>query len=230
MADTSLSPQFFHLTRQSTNRKTGPIPVSTSSASTCPLSCPLRQVCYGKYGPLSLHWRQVSDGRRGLPFDSFLDQIRQLPAGQLWRHNEAGDLLGIGDRINTDQLSALVEANQGRSGFTYTHKPVLNHPDNRRVAHQANQQGFTVNLSADSVAEADQLVALDIGPVAVVVPEHQQTNFTTPAGHRVVICPNVKNKQLTCEKCRLCARANRKVIVGFPVHGTGKKHFEGRQA
>jgi hypothetical protein len=102
--------------------------------------------------------------------------------------------------------------------------------ENRRAVRRSNQQGFTVNLSSDSVTEADKLLALDIGPVAVVVPDDQRSNFTTPAGHRVVICPNVRNKKITCEKCRLCARASRKVIVGFPVHGTGKKHFEGRQA
>ena len=45
----------FRLTRVSTNRKTGPIPVATSSSDTCPTTCPLLTGgCYGKGGPLRL--------------------------------------------------------------------------------------------------------------------------------------------------------------------------------
>ena len=39
----TLSALRFHLSRVSTNSKTGPIPVSTSSAVTCPPSCPFNQ-------------------------------------------------------------------------------------------------------------------------------------------------------------------------------------------
>jgi len=190
MSDTSLPNPSFHLTPKSTNRKTGLIPVSTSCRSTCPDSCPLKKVCYAKHGPLALHWSRVSKGTRGLSFESFLEEIRALPKGQLWRHNEAGDLPGQGDLIDARMLQALVDANQGKRGFTYTHKPVADHPENAESIQQANQQGFTVNLSADSIKEADELVALNIGPVAVVLPEHTRKAFKTPAGHWVIVCPN----------------------------------------
>ena len=109
MSTPSLS-HLFHLTKVSSNRKTGRMPVSTSSASTCPASCPLRKVCYAKHGPLALHWAEVSSGSRGVSFNEFLELVRSLPAGQLWRHNEAGDLPGQGDTVDTEKLSALVAA------------------------------------------------------------------------------------------------------------------------
>ena len=118
MANHSLSNPSFHLTRKSSNRKTGPIPVGTSCASTCPDSCPLRKVCYAKRGPLALHWAKVSNGDRGTSFEGFLEQIRALPEDQLWRHNEAGDLPGQGDSIDPEKLSALAEANRRRRGYT----------------------------------------------------------------------------------------------------------------
>jgi hypothetical protein len=215
----------FHLTKQSDNRKTGPIPVSTSSADTCPVSCPLRKVCYAKHGPLALHWAEVTNGNRGGSFNEFLEQVRSLPAGQLWRHNEAGDLPGQGDDIDTDKLDALVAANRGRKGFTYTHYPVLDNPSNAAAIQNANQHGFTVNLSADSVQKADKLKALNVGPVAVVLPDNQRRPFKTPAGNHVAICPHTLDKTIKCRTCQLCQRVNRKAIIGFPVHGNGKKHF-----
>ena len=116
----------YHLKKKSANRKTGPIPVSTSSAATCPTSCPLTRACYAKHGPLAIHWRRVSSGDRGKTFGAFLDDIRSLPVGQFWRHNEAGDLPGQGDQLDIKKLEALVDANKGKSGFTYTHKPHRN--------------------------------------------------------------------------------------------------------
>jgi hypothetical protein len=102
----------------------------------------------------------------------------------------------------------------------------VTNPENVRAIQQANQNGFTVNLSADSISEADQLTALDIGPVVVVVSEDRKHSFRTPAGNKVVICPNVKNPKLTCEKCGFCQKADRRNIIAFPVHGNGKKHWE----
>ncbi len=226
MTEKSLPPTLFHLTRRSTNKKTGPIPVSTSSAATCPLSCPLNQVCYAKHGPLAIHWRRVTAGTRGETFDEFLDGIRALPDGQFWRHNEAGDLPGQGDHLDIEKLQDLVDANKGKNGFTYTHKPALNDPGNAAAIRDANANGFTINLSADSIAEADELVQLEIGPVAVVIDEQHERGFKTPAGNYVAICPNAQDQRITCEKCQLCQRPDRKSIIGFPVHGSGKKHFQ----
>ena len=59
-----------------------------------------------------------------MDWQSFLSAIYSLPVGQLWRHNQAGDLPGIGNKIDVKQLGQLVKASEGKRGFTYTHKPL----------------------------------------------------------------------------------------------------------
>jgi len=167
----------------------------------------------------------VTSGKRGLPFDEFVKEISQLPEDTFWRHNEAGDLPGKGDDIDKEQLSDLVKANQGKRGFTYTHKPVLDNPENAEAVKEATEKGFTVNLSANSLEEADGLKELGLSPVVVVLTPDQVKASSTPSGNRVAICPNYLDRGITCNTCRLCQRSTRKAIIGFPVHGSGKKHF-----
>lgn len=213
-----------HLTLKSANSKTGPIPVSTSSAITCPDACPFKAAgCYGNGGPLAIHWRKVTEGDRGTDWREFCDAISNLPKDQLWRHNQAGDLPGIGDEINRPELVRLVLANNGRRGYTYTHKPVLDNPGNRAAVHAANLNGFTVNLSGNNPAHADQLADLGIGPVTTVLPADQTTNTRTPAGRKVVVCPAAVRDGVSCATCQLCARSDRNVIIGFPAHGSQRK-------
>lgn len=209
------------LVASSKNRKTGPIPVSTSSSETCPSSCSFYgQGCYAEYHQTKIHWSKVPE--RGVSWDAFCQAIRELPVGQLWRHNEAGDLPGVGKRIAPELLMRLVAANVGRRGFTFTHKPMKS-AQHRELVASANRCGFTINLSADSLREADQLAALEIAPVAVVVPKDAPIRLKTPAGRRVVICP-AETSGLTCEQCKLCAQPNRKAIIGFRAHGQSSAH------
>ncbi len=213
----------FHLTRASGNRKTGPIPVSTTSKDSCPDSCPLKASgCYAKSGPLGMHWTQVSKGTRGVEFNEFLSQVKSLPHGQLWRHNQAGDLPGDGDTINPSQLSALVAANKNKKGFTYTHKPLTS--ENAGMIRSANQKGFTINLSANNVVEADRLFASKVGPVVCILPADTATPYvTTPQGNRVVVCPAQRKENISCATCGMCAKSDRKTIIGFLAHGVSHK-------
>lgn len=216
-----------HLTPKSSNIKTGKIPVSTSSSATCPSCCPFNNAneggCYAESGPLALHWRKVSEGTRGSDWDVFCATIASLPAGvSLWRHNQAGDLPGDGENIDGKALAQLVEANAHRRGFTYSHYNVLENTANRAIIEKANQSNFTINLSANNLAHADQLAALNIGPVAVVLPSDHKGNTTTPEGRRVVECPAISRDDVTCESCGMCAHKGH-AIVGFPAHGTQKR-------
>ncbi len=218
-------------TRISANQKTGPIPVSMSAKETCPDSCPLKHGgCYASGGPINLHWLRVSAGKVGIAWDAFLLQIRALPRAQLWRHNQAGDLPGVNNAIDAKALAGLVSANQGRRGFTYTHKPVLNEQAskatvsaNRKAIAEANANGFTVNLSADTLHEADAMAELAIGPVVVLLPASQTTNTVTPKGRKVIVCPATFREYTSCATCQLCQRGDRSVIVGFPAHGVSTK-------
>ena len=215
----------YHLTRISSNVKTGKIPVSTTSADSCPDSCPLKTAgCYAKSGKLSMHWNAVTANKRGTSFDDFIEQIRRLPRGQLWRHNQAGDLMGLNETIDNESLERLVNANRGKHGFTYTHKPMT--PENAAAIKAANLNGFTINLSANSLNHADQLKALKVAPIAAIIPSDSPKTFKTSAGHKVVTCPAQTSDRVTCEKCKLCSLSSREYIIGFLPHGTGKKHAE----
>lgn len=209
-------------TRVSRNAKTGPIPVTTTSEETCPESCPLkRHGCYAESGPLALFWRKVTERKAGLSWEAALGEIRKLPKGTLWRHNQAGDLPGNGDSIDSEAMRQLVTANRGKRGFTYTHKPATG--DNAALIAQANESGFAVNLSADNLGEADSLAAMGIGPVVVVLPAEQTRAVKTPQGRHVAICPATISDNVTCAACGLCAEIGRKAIIGFPAHGTSKR-------
>jgi hypothetical protein len=208
-----------HLTLKSANVKTGPIPVSTTERDSCPDNCAMRAECYAASGPLALHWAAVSAGTRGTSWGQFTQAIAALPDNQLWRHNQAGDLPQIDGTIDAVKLGQLVAANQGKRGFTYSH-----HRDAASLAwiKHANAWGFTVNLSANDLRDADALADTDAGPVVVVLPSTQTENTVTPAGRKVVVCPATQRDDVSCATCQLCQR-QRSVIVGFPAHGTRKR-------
>jgi hypothetical protein len=208
-----------HLSLKSSNAKTGPIPVSTTERDSCPPDCAMRAECYAATGPLALHWSAVSAGTRGTGWGEFCDDIAALPAGQLWRHNQAGDLPQRDGTVDPVKLGQLVRANIGRRGFTYSH-----HRDAASLEwiRHANAWGFTVNLSANNLADADTLAETGAGPVVCVLPSTQTENTVTPAGRRVVVCPATQRDDVSCATCQLCQR-QRSVIVGFPAHGTRKR-------
>lgn len=233
---------FYHLTPVSSNQKVGPIPVSTTSAKTCPPSCPLnnKQGCYAESGPLALHWRKVTDEQRGTNFNQFLELIRALPKGQLWRYAQAGDLPGSGDVIDREQLRLLAKAASHTHVIAYSHKPPVG--DNLDGLREAEQLGFRINLSADDLDEADAFVDLGFHTV-VTLPEAYGRSTrgkdwgedinqyrerldtlerTTPRGRSIVVCP-ATYLDTNCSKCRLCAvKPNKDQIIGFPAHGVGK--------
>ena len=230
----------FLITPKSHNRITGPIMVTTSPRKSCPHACPLRKssdgasagACYAEHGflggfiwtkldtlPVGGRFKQGQIKVRSL--DDLLCAIRELPEGALWRHNQAGDLAST-DSVTIDpaSLDAIVTANKGRRGFTYTHYDVETNMENRRAVKDANQRGFTINLSANSLEHADRLAALDIAPVTVVLPATETENTVTPKGKKVVICPARRRSDITCKTCGICANL-RKAIIGFPALGRG---------
>lgn len=214
-----------HFSLVSSNGKTGPIPVSTTGAQSCPPDCGQRDACYADRSFLGMHWRAVTSGARGADWGSFCDQVRALPEGQLWRHNQAGDLPPVNGSIDPVALGQLVAANDGRRGFTYTH---WKDSESIQWVRHANAWGFTVNLSADTIAEADRLHTTGC-PVVVVVPSTTTENFKTPAGNSVVICPATQREGVSCATCQLCQR-QRTTIVAFPAHGSGARRIDIRLA
>ena len=220
----------YHVTPKSQNQKVGDILVTTSSAATCSDTCPWKNNgCYAEHGPLAIHFRAVTAGKRGGTWDEMCQKISDLPPGSAWRHNQAGDLPGEGDVIDSAMLRQLVSSNTGKRGWTYTHKPVLSGPNaesNRAAIAEANRLGFTINLSADSLADADAKADLMCGPVAVVLPSGTAVTTYTPSGRKVVVCPAQREEsKIACKDCMLCQK-QRAVIVGFIPHGSGSKKVD----
>jgi hypothetical protein len=206
----------------SQNIKTGSMPVSMSTNKTCPSSCQFKNNgCYAKYGPLSWNWVKISNGLRGSAWSDFIKQVRKIPSNTVWRHNQAGDLPGLGDRLSITKLRELIKANKGKFGYTYTHKPLKSEKE-RKAIKEANDNGFTINISANNLRDADDKISLGIGPVVSVIPINTPKHFTTPNKVKGIICP-AQLSEIKCIDCKLCQKADRKFIIGFLPHGIAKK-------
>ena len=222
---------FVHITKKSSNAKTGRMPVTTTESSSCPSTCPhINGNCYAKSGfHLAQHWKKVTSHERGGTWDDLCNYIRTLKPNQLWRHNQAGDLPYV--RIATQNsfqelitlplLKDLVDANKssGAKGYTYTHHVLNTH--NSEAIKYSNRNGFTVNASCESMTQADDAIAQGI-PAVVVVDNSKPVPARTPAGTKVVVCP-AQTRDTNCVDCGLCAQAKRTCVVAFLAHGNRAK-------
>jgi hypothetical protein len=167
----------------------------------------------------------VTAGKRGDSWSDFLEKVRLLPAGTLWRHNQAGDLPGDGDKFDHAAFLELASANIDKRGFTYTHKPL--NPEGVKTLKRGIDLGFTTNLSANTLKHADRLMKTGL-PVVVTLPSGDvaKRSQLTPAGYKVVTCPATRSNTINCKTCALCQKADRGFIIGFPAHGTGRKKVD----
>ncbi len=237
----------YYLNLSSRNRKAGPMPVGYSSRETCPTSCVLRKNgCYAEQAPLGWVWDKVDNGTLGVPFSEFTRQVEELiPRRGIWRYGVAGDLPGIGDGILPNLLEALVTANRRRRVIAYTHKPVIDSPwakHNRGQILEAIQGGFNINLSANSLEQADALMDLQLAPVVTILPKaygrrksknggwaETITKYRdrtdplpkiTEGGRKIAVCPATYTNT-TCAECQACASPRPgDAIIGFPAHGS----------
>ena len=114
-------------------------------------------------------------------------------------------------KIDTNKMRQLCKANQGRGGFTYTHHDPV---ENAAIILECNRSGFTINLSSNSLTQADQYADLNIGPVVTLLPTRSGKVSYTPGGRKVVQCPAETSDRVTCSSCRLCQKMQRP-IIGF---------------
>lgn len=224
----------YYFTRISSNCKTGPMPIVTASKKTCPTSCPLRENgCYAEAGPIAILWRAITSGSKGISFAELCRKIRRLPRGQIWRYGQAGDLPGEGDEIDGEQLRQLAAANARRPAIVFTHKP----PTAANLGHlrAAADKGLHVNLSADSLAEADELASTGLSVVTILSSEYGRNCKETlqayrarrkalpnhtPGGLRIAICP-ATYLDVTCVECQVCSRPRGNgTVMGFPAHAS----------
>jgi hypothetical protein len=205
------------------NEKTGKMPVTSSDKKTCPDTCPLKggNGCYAENHYINQQWDKLTDGtmKAATDYNGLLKAIKRLPNGMLWRMNEKGDLSHNNGTIDTDRLSAIVTANKGKQGFTYTHHALTD--SNLQAIKTANNKGFTINLSANNAAQADDYLAHGL-PVVTLLPVTAGKVSYTPQGNKIVACPAGYGGKVTCASCGLCAIPDRNYIIGFKAHGTRK--------
>lgn len=209
--------QRFKFTMASQNRKVGAIPMTASAPSTCPKTCALYGAgCYGEDFLTAMHWRRLARGE-GLTWAEFIERIRTIRKGQLWRHNEVGDLAGVDEKVDRERLWELARAADGTRGFTYTHKR-----DAMKMMADVTGLGFTINLSCDSLSEVDQLSNAGL-PLVVTLPSTAKIRGNkTPGGISIVVCPAEYKDDKTCANCGLCYDARRSFAIGFRAHGNNK--------
>ena len=114
-------------------------------------------------------------------------------------------------KIDVNKMRQLCKANRGRGGFTYTHHDPV---ENAAIISECNQAGFTINLSSNSLVQADEYALLCIGPVVTLLPVGSGKVSYTPGGRKVVQCPAETSDRVTCSSCRLCQKIQRP-IIGF---------------
>lgn len=220
-----------HLTMKSDNRKTGDIPVSTTSADSCPPNCAMLGTdCYARFGKLFMHWRNVTLGKRGGNWMLFCRAIARFAVGMVWRHNQAGDLPSNSrGLLHKPMCMQLARAARHTLGWTYTHHSPMK-PHNAAVIREMNDMGgLIVNLSADTLQQADEYHALGIAPVVVTLPEDApHRGNVTPGGLPIVVCPAQTTEHVQCKHCPLCRTKTRKSVIGFLAHGQAKKRMSRR--
>tara|TARA_Y100000592_G_scaffold1920_1_gene3018 strand:- start:2988 stop:3683 length:696 start_codon:yes stop_codon:yes gene_type:complete len=219
-----------HLTNVSGNRKVGPIKVTTTEKSSCPAECGVMDECYASGGPLAIHWNKVGEGQRGDNWDAFTKRVERFYKDELWRHNQAGDLPPNEDgKLDEQKCGQLADAASHTKGWTYTHyNPTDEH--NKAVIKGMNEVGgLVVNLSADTMEQADEYSELGIAPVTVILPEDAPNmGNKTPNGLPIVVCPAQTQEDMACNRCKLCQVQDRKSIVGFKAHGSRRKKLSAK--
>jgi hypothetical protein len=210
----------FKLISKSSNSKIGPISATMTVSKSCAPTCPLIEGgCYAKNSFVGMHWRKL-DQQGGESLEALCQWIKNR-ASTIWRHNVAGDLPHSMGRIVAGALRAIVRANEGKRGFTYTHHTLTR--ENIALIEYANDCGFTVNVSTNNVTEADRVKERTSAPIVTLLPSDAPTRGNvTPGGRKVTVCPAEYMDKVSCSTCKLCAIPNRETIIGFRAHGTKK--------
>lgn len=232
-----MSKRQWRFVEKSAASKTDGVAIAYGPRSTCPPSCAFygRAGCYADAGAHTrLAWDRTDSGsdRNVRTWRGFLSALWMSEAKR-FRFAVAGDLPGVGEKVNRRAVRALTRAatangrGASRSAWTYTHKRSR---EALAAAREATADGFTVNLSANNPADADELLRHGL-PVACVTA--RPVLQTTPAGVQIVPCPAITSEvfgsgTVTCNNCGgakgpLCGRADRSYVIGFALHGNRAK-------
>ena len=189
---------------------------------TCPSSCPLlkSKACYAMYGHVSIAAKR-SDGDVS-DAEKLKEWLTALPKDKTVRHHVSGDVMGSDGEVDEEYVQAMLDGHAARPdirGWVYTHAWRQLDPD--RMNQHSN---LAVNASCED--EESLAAALMAGwPATLVVAEDAEDQVLEIDGNRVRvrICPAQTNSGMTCSACMMCAKSDRAQVIGFRVHGNGRK-------
>lgn len=212
---------------KSSNAKTGCIPQTYSSESTCSASCPFKgRGCYGESIHTARQWERADNAADSRAVSTY-EELREkaLKACEkahtkLLRHNVAGDICHPGtSSIDMDHVLRLSWAYRGLMAYTYTHAAPT--AANHGLILVAKEQGFCINQSCEQPAIAARCAASGIP--AVLAWDVAGRGMPAPVdGVKFVQCP-AQTRGKSCRDCALCARANRKTVIVFGLHGNAAR-------
>ena len=213
----------FHFVKKSGNKKTGYMPVTYNSRLSCPDSCIFKNNgCYADNYHTALNWDKVTNGERGGSFKELLQNIKSLKPGTIWRACVAGDIpSNKKGEISRTYIKGITEANKGLKGYTYTHNK-LDVGANISLLKTANKKGFTVNISTETEAAADNAVLNNLPAVTVVKSTEQRHRWHTKNNNNVLVCP-AQTSGVNCIDCQLCQHRPKNLIIAFLAHGNMSK-------
>jgi hypothetical protein len=226
--DMSLSPLLadVHLTARSGNAKTGDIPVTYRPMTTCEPTCPFLPTgavggCYGTgriFGMAAKYAATVT-------LDSLRAKLsKRNPAARFMRDRVVGDVINPDGTIAHGYIRAIAivarEASLIPFGYTHAWRRMTS-DDVRTIA----DTGYVMNASCESREDVRHAVSLGMPTVIASDIVEDGETFTRPDGVtlRVVTCPAQTREDVTCASCGLCARADRRAVVRFNIHGTAKR-------
>ena len=209
----------FHFVKKSGNKKTGFMPVTYNSRLSCPDSCIFKNNgCYAENYHTRLNWDKVTSGERGGTFKELLNNIKALKPGTIWRACVAGDIPSNNKgEISRTYIKGITEANKGLKGYTYTHNR-LDIGENISLLKTANKKGFTVNISTETEAAADNAVLNSLPAVIVVKSTEKRLSWFTKNKNKILVCPAQTNGA-NCIDCQLCQHRPKNLIIAFLAHG-----------
>ena len=202
------------------------MPVTYNSRLSCPDSCIFKNNgCYADNYHTRLNWDKVTSGDRGGTFKELLNNIKALKPGTIWRACVAGDIpSNTKGEISRTYIKGITEANQGLKGYTYTHNR-LDIGQNISLLKTANKKGFTVNISTESEAAADNAVLNSLPAVIVVKSTETRSTWLTKNKNKILVCPAQTNGA-NCIDCGLCQSRPKNLIIAFRAHGNQAKKID----
>lgn len=223
LIDNSLK-TYYQFVANSHNKKTGAMPVTSTSSNSCPVSCGLYNDCYGKSSYTRIQWDKLD--KKGIDFNQLCNLISSLRKNSPIRFNVVGDLSnnnGVVDSVKLIKLANIVK-NRALDMILYTHLELFYL--NVKAFQLAFSKGLNINISCETIEKAKK--ALNYGLNAVIVLPIGSINKVLKVDNLVIVrCPNEYNAKIQCVNCMLCSknRVEKRVVVAFTAHSTTKKRL-----